>query len=188
MIGIESARRRKMNAVDEDLVRRLALRIRLAFETIAKDEVMPANLQGMCGRAAVQFQLEAERPGIETRLAYGEGHAFNKLADGRIVDTTATQFNGYPGAPADGYAQVEIGRIHDMTPFWYEEEDSWGSVKEWLENTDSYEYWKPGRQLFRARELMNKDLRTLCDLARNDRPGSAFPFSSETDGCHEVRS
>lgn len=68
----------------------------------------------------------------------GHGHGFCKLADGRIVDVTATQFSSMSSASADGYAPVVIAELPENPPYWHTEFRSWGSVKEFLKFEGSF--------------------------------------------------
>ena len=74
-------------------IHEIAKRVRRAFEVIATRDGKPRNLQGLCGRAAVQLFLECKREGIHIRIANARGyHAFCVYA-GHIIDVTATQFH-----------------------------------------------------------------------------------------------
>ena len=144
----------------------LATCVRTAFEQIADEEDdYDPDLQGLCGRAAVQFCLAAEQHGMEgVRLVHSYGHAFSTLPDGRIVDVTATQFNyGFVGTPPDGYAEVEIGRQHDELPRWYKEDVSWGSVSKWLEEAAD-EPNENRRDLYGARKNWEDDYDLVTEI------------------------
>lgn len=150
---------KEMAMMDE--IRDVAELVREAFERIALQENFSSDLQGLCGRAAVQVWLEADSRGIPLDLVAGEGHAFCRTLDGQIVDVTATQFNYHDGHPPDGYGPVEIGRDHhDGLPWWYEEENCWSSVDEWLSESDD--------DLYRARQNLKSD-RNVVLLAKEDR-------------------
>jgi hypothetical protein len=140
---------------EETRIRLAAEAVRTAFEEIAELENYGEDLNGLCGRAAVQFLLEAGRLGIGgVVLVKGSGHGFCRLADGRIVDTTATQFYKLDGAPADGYGPVEIGRKHDRLPSWYVEERHWDSFDAWRADMNASFFgasmsWKKDREQVR---------------------------------------
>lgn len=130
---------------EEREIREIAEIVRAAFEQISP---FPC-LGGSCGRAAFQFFLEADRRGLEgVRLVKGSGHGFCKLADGRIVDVTATQFNGLCDTPPDGYGSIVIGKLSEDPPGWHSEKCSWSSVEEFL----AYEF-----PFFGARQHRDED-------------------------------
>jgi len=137
---------------EEARIRMAAEAVRTAFEEIVELENYGEDLNGLCGRAAVQFLLEAERLGIEgVVLVRGIGHGFCRLADGRIVDVTATQFHKLDGAPADGYGPVEIGRRHEKLPSWYCQMDAWPSFEAWISDETATFFgasmsWKKDRE------------------------------------------
>jgi len=140
-----------------DPVRSLGEKIRRAFEQIAKQEDYSDNLQGLCGRAAVQFCLEAEKVGIKARLVHGDGHAYSMLPGNRIVDLTATQFGRTHGAPPDGYEAVEIGQLDSgrYIERYYAPVEVWESVADWLENSKEQLYtarskWRDDRRVVKA--------------------------------------
>lgn len=119
----------------EKAVTAAATRVRRAFEEIRHPG---DSLAGLCGRAAVQFRIEARRLGVEgVSIIHGEGHAFCRLVDGRIVDVTATQFNGCREAPPDGYSPVIIGALPVDPPHWHKGRDRWSSLVAWLCSGDS---------------------------------------------------
>lgn len=149
-------RRRKTAAAARmaaDPVRVIAERVRRAFEKIASYTGHSEDLGGLCGRAAVQFCLEAERAGISAKLVHGNGHAYSMLSDKQIVDVTATQFT-IPSS-GDSYAPVEIGHISDKrfsSAKWWTSAESWDSVGEWLEKSEERLYgarrdWENDRKI-----------------------------------------
>ena len=163
----------KEMAMNEEL-HEIADLVRRTFERIALAEGYSNDLQGLCGRAAVQVCLEAEQRGIPLRLVAAEGHAFSMTEDGEIVDVTATQFNYHDGIPSDGYGPIEIGRDHhDGLPWWYEEEESWADVREWLaEGTHN--------DLYYARSCWQKDRqKVILERARRNPAQMVFPSTKE---------
>lgn len=151
------------NFSEETKIRMAAEVVRTAFEEIAEVEKYSSCLNGLCGRAAVQFMLEMERMDIKgVLLIKGSGHGFCCLSDGRIVDMTATQFSG-SGAPSDGYSPVEIGREHPVLPSWYQEQRCWPSFDAWKEDTSAGFFgargsWKQDRKQVKKawKRLMGK--------------------------------
>jgi len=140
-----------------DEIVEIAELVRGVFEAIAEVEVCwPGNLQGLCGRAAVQFCMEAEERGVPAYLVLGADHAYSFVEGVGIVDVTATQFNGFAGV-MDGYGKVEVRRAEVQDhEWWYFEEFRWDSVGDWLDNwhlSDS----EHSEDLFGARGMMWKD-------------------------------
>jgi hypothetical protein len=72
-------------------VRRLAKKVRNAFEKIAEKENRCRRLSGYCARASFVLSNLMHSRGIEHNIVYGENHVYIKWK-GYIVDVTATQF------------------------------------------------------------------------------------------------
>jgi hypothetical protein len=140
--------------------------IRGVFEKIAKEENRSNNLQGFCGRAAVQFCLEAEERGISADLVLGAGHAYSFVEGIGIVDVTATQFNGFAGTEKVGYGRIEIKNSDALDhEWWYFEEFRWPSVQDWLENWQLSDD-EDSEDLFDARSKMWNDRERVLNAKR----------------------
>jgi len=86
-------------------VRRIAYKVRVAVEWMAKDEDYDRpehdmnesdTLSGYCGRASAMLSYELNRARLKHRIAYGCGHMY-VIWDEHIIDVTATQFGDYFG-------------------------------------------------------------------------------------------
>lgn len=71
--------------------KKLALKIRKAFEEIENRRYYRFDLPGYCKRASIQFFLEARKRRFDVNIAASYVHVYN-IYDGYIIDITASQF------------------------------------------------------------------------------------------------
>jgi hypothetical protein len=108
-------------------MKKVASRVRKAFEEIARKNNRSSDLCGYCCRASVQLLLAAQRNGIQgVGLVAAAGHVYNVYKD-HIVDITATQFG--KGSP------VYVVPFKEAGGDWKALCGPYGSVEEFAKNS-----------------------------------------------------